>query len=204
MGEHGKVFILDDDKVFLEFYRLLLTAKGYGVFTSDNAYQFLRYAKEVLPDVMFLDVNMSKMNGWEVLFEIVNDERTKEIPIVMLTVSPDEDLAAAKGVAHFMHKPLDLLQMEDILESYIVGGRNHDVLLLEDYEPLFSGWKKAFEKKRQSCFRTHSLTAAQKYLEKNQPKKIAVRYSRERFEDMQKQFPKLSLCRLSGEPKDEV
>ena len=71
--------------------------------------------------------------------------------------------------------------MMDILESYCHGNKNHDVLLIEEYEPLFNDIYERISRKR-SCFATHNLKAAKKYLKKNQPKKICVRCTPERFE----------------------
>lgn len=63
MSKAGKVFMLDDDRIFLELYRNLLSDRGFDVFTTNNAYKFLLYGRELVPDVMFLDINMPRMNG---------------------------------------------------------------------------------------------------------------------------------------------
>lgn len=198
MSELGKVFLLDDDRIFLDLYQNFLEAKGYNVFATDNAYKFLLYGHEINPDVIFLDVNMPQMNGWEVLQRIVNDSVMQDTPVVMLTVNHDEDLGTAKGVAHFVYKPLEIEMMNDILESYCVGNRNHDVLLLEDYEPMFNTAVETVKKHNRSCFLTHSLKAAKKYLQKNQPKKICVRYNPEKFEEARQELPADNLFRIDS------
>lgn len=53
MSKAGKVFMLDDDRIFLELYRNLLSDRGFDVFTTNNAYKFLLYGRELVPDVMF-------------------------------------------------------------------------------------------------------------------------------------------------------
>lgn len=181
MSKAGKVFMLDDDHIFLELYRNLLSDRGFDVFTTNNAYKFLLYGRELVPDVMFLDINMPRMNGWEVLRRIASDDIMQDIPVVMLSAEAEEDLASARGVAHFLYKPVAVEAMMDILESYCHGNKNHDVLLIEEYEPLFNDIYERISRKR-SCFATHNLKAAKKYLKKNQPKKICVRCTPERFE----------------------
>lgn len=182
--------MLDDDRIFLELYQNLLESKGYDVFTTDNAYKFLMYGREIVPDMMFLDVNMPRMNGWEVLRRVVNDSVMQEIPVAMLTVNQDEDLAHAKGVAHVLYKPLAIDTMMDMLGSYCQGGRNHDLLLIDEYEPVFNTFWKAVRQKQCSCFYSHNFKAAKKYLQKNNPKKICVRYSQERYDKVKDQLPK--------------
>ena len=170
MSKAGKVFMLDDDRIFLELYRDLLSDRGFDVFTTNNAYKFLLYGRELVPDVMFLDINMPRMNGWEVLRRIASDDIMQDIPVVMLSAEAEEDLASARGVAHFLYKPVAVEAMMDILESYCHGNKNHDVLLIEEYEPLFNDIYERISRKR-SCFATHNLKAAKKYLKKTNLRK---------------------------------
>lgn len=179
MSGAGKIFMLDDDQIFLELYQHFLESKGYQVFTTDNAYKYLMYGRELQPDVLFLDINMPLLNGWEVLQQISEDKILSEIPAVMLSVNQDEDLASLKGVAHFLYKPLAVEPMLEIVESYVSGGKNHEILLLEDYQPLQPGREPLIRKR---CFSTHTVKAAKKYLQKNKPQKVAVRYNPENFE----------------------
>lgn len=188
MENLGNVFMLDDDKFLLEFYRDLLESRGYKVFATTNAYQFIQYAKEVMPSVAFLDINMPGMTGWEVLTHMSKDEALSNIPVVMLTVEADAGLAIAKGAAHFMNKPVNLENMFEIVHSYCEGQLNHDVLLLEDYEPLFSTIFQAIRKRKLSCFRVHNYKAANAYLGKNHPKVVGVHLSGDSSEQVRKKL----------------
>ncbi len=195
MSEAGKIFMLDDDRIFLELYQHFLESKGYQVFTTDNAYKYLMYGRELRPDVMFLDINMPLLNGWEVLQQISEDDILSEIPAVMLSVNQDEDLAALKGVAHFLYKPLAVEPMLEIVESYVAGGKNHEILLLEDYQPLLPGREPLVRKR---CFSTHTVKAAKKYLQKNTPQKIAVRYNPEKFEQARRDLEREDAVRVDN------
>lgn len=195
MSETGTIFMLDDDRIFLELYQHFLESKGYGVFTTDNAYQYIMYGRELNPDIMFLDINMPMLNGWEVLRQISQDEILSEIPAVMLSVNQDEDLAALKGVAHFLYKPLAVEPLLEIVESYVRGGKNHEILLVEDYQPLLPGRDPLIEKK---CFATHTVKAAKKYLQKNTPQKIAVRFTPEKFEQARRDLDRDDAVRVDS------
>lgn len=195
MSEAGKIFMLDDDRIFLELYQHFLESKGYQVFTTDNAYKYLMYGRELQPDVLFLDINMPLLNGWEVLQQISEDKVLSEIPTVMLSVNQDEDLAALKGVAHFLYKPLAVEPMLEIVESYVTGGKDHEILLLEDYQPLLPG-REPLTRKR--CFSTHTVKAAKKYLQKNKPQKIAVRYNPENFEQARRDLEREDAVRVDS------
>lgn len=198
MNNLGRILMLDDDKIFLDLYRSLLESKGYDVFATSNAYQYLLYAKELNPDVMFLDVNMPELNGWEVLQRLSAEEKLQEVPIVMLTVAQDKDLAISKGATHFLNKPMVVEELMEIVEAYCQGGKNHDILLVEEYEPLFVTLLQTLKKHQYNCFGLHGLGAAVKYLQKNNPKMVCVHGSSEKFEKASKRLKHDKIFRVEN------
>ena len=73
------------------------------------------------PDVLLLDVNMPKMNGFEVLQEVKRDEFLRGIPVVMFTTSElEEDIAKAYeyGASTFFTKPADFDELLRTLEDF--------------------------------------------------------------------------------------
>ena len=86
-----KVLICDDHTLFREGVKSALSQKenikivGEAVDGAD----LLNKLAHTNPDVILLDINMPKMDGWEVLKIIKEDERTKEIPVAMFSVRTD-------------------------------------------------------------------------------------------------------------------
>ena len=79
---------------------------------GQEALDFLRrkgkYADAVKPDLIFLDLNLPKVTGHEVLAEIKKDEKLRRIPVIVLTVSKrDEDMVKAynSGASGYINKP---------------------------------------------------------------------------------------------------
>lgn len=188
MDSLGKIFMLDDDGIILDLYKELFEAKGYEVFATTNAYKLLLYAKEISPDIFILDVNMPGVSGWEVLQKINQDDLLREIPVLMLSVSRDIDLAIAKGAAHFLNKPVELKRLNEIIESYCIGSKHHDLLLLEDFDALNSPFEKSVINRRLNYFGVHDLRAAKRYLQKNLPEMVCVCYSQMDFDEAKKQL----------------
>lgn len=183
MNFFGKIFILDDDAVILQFYKSMLETQGYEVFATANAYQFILYAKEIVPDVIFLDINMPAVSGWEVLNRLGKEDMLNKIPVVMMTVEADVDLALAKGAAHFLHKPADLDEFMDIIHAYCEGGQEPDLLFLEEYQPLFSPVLEALKRKKLKYFRVNNLSAAERYLTKNTPKAVGLNLPDDKYQE---------------------
>lgn len=182
MDKAGKVFMLDDDVIILNLYHDLLEAKGYDVFTTDNAYKFLLYAKEMLPDIFILDLNMPKVTGWEVLDMISKDKKLKQVPVLLFTVNSDKELANMKGVAHFLHKPVAVERLMDVIGAYCEGGKSSDILLINDYNQEGSAVKEAIEEKQLSYFELNDIKFANIYLKKNHPKIVCVRFPKQRYD----------------------
>ena len=89
-----------------------------------EAMAFLRqegqYAEAVRPDLIMLDLNLPKKNGREVLTEIKGDESLKRIPVVVLTISKDEnDVIEAYNLSGncYITKPVDLKQFLKVVRA---------------------------------------------------------------------------------------
>lgn len=174
MDKFGKVFMLDDDKLMLEMYKTLLESRGFEVFTTDNAYKFILYAKEIRPDIFIVDINMPEMSGWEVVLKLKQDEQLRHIPVVILTVRHDAELAATYGVANFLNKPLEAEKLLDVAEAYCLGAKKHDILLLGKFDHQDEIIKTEIKRHDWSWFEVYDLEAAGRYLEKNSPQVVCL------------------------------
>lgn len=109
-----KIVVMDDDLMIRKLLKSVLTKAGYEVFVAANGEEGMGQVKAVRPDMVVSDVLMPKMDGYEVLKAIKDNEETKDIPVVMLS-SLDLETDIAKGLslgaAHYLTKPLqrDLL-----------------------------------------------------------------------------------------------
>jgi CheY-like chemotaxis protein len=86
---------------------------------GEEGLDYLNHCAE-LPGLIFLDLNMPKMNGIEFLGAIKPNKKWAQIPIVVLTTSKDQHdkLAAfSKGISGYMIKPVDYAQFKDMIEA---------------------------------------------------------------------------------------
>ncbi len=79
------VLLIEDDEAAAEMYRLRLASDGYTVIIASNGEQGLRRAVEDRPDLIYLDVRLPKMDGFEVLERLRADAATASIPVVIVT-----------------------------------------------------------------------------------------------------------------------
>lgn len=109
--EMRTILVAEDRDTSRELARTLLEHSGYTVLEAADGEQAVRVAREHLPDLVLLDLQMPRKNGFEVLHELRSDERFKSTPIVALTASAmigDKDKALIEGFTAYLTKPLSL------------------------------------------------------------------------------------------------
>jgi len=130
MLEDKAVLLVDDDITLLEMYVERVKAEGAIVLQAkdgEEALEFIfgtgRYEGrdvESTPKVILLDLKMPKISGIEVLKEIRKDERTRKIPVVVLTSSNEEkDIVDAYelGVNSYIVKPIDFQKFSNSIKD---------------------------------------------------------------------------------------
>ena len=87
-----KVLLIEDEKEVAELYRLKLSLDGYEVITAENGEEGLEKAFSENPELIFLDIKMPKMDGFEALKKLRSSEKTKNVPILILSNFDEQDL----------------------------------------------------------------------------------------------------------------
>ena len=80
-----RILVVDDEPDNIAFVETVLRREGFTVIAAADGLEGLETAKTELPDLVLLDVQMPKMNGFEAFNELRIGEPTKHIPVVMLT-----------------------------------------------------------------------------------------------------------------------
>ena len=102
------VLVADDDPDILELVRFWLERAGYEVVQARNGEEALQIATENPPDVAVLDVMMPKLSGYDVTRQLRRQDRTSEIPVILLTARVQEaDVARGfeSGADDYLKKP---------------------------------------------------------------------------------------------------
>lgn len=111
--EHDTVLIADDDEDTLMLLREALRNNGLGLRTTRRGDRALQLAQMIRPALLLLDLNMPGLDGYEVLKALREDERTADIPVIVMTgtVGPEEDVppeVEQAGVVRFLTKPFSV------------------------------------------------------------------------------------------------
>lgn len=84
------ILVVDDERDILELVRLHLTQAGFRVQTASDGRQALEAARRIPPDLIILDLMLPLMTGTEVARELRTGDKTRSIPILMLTARGEE------------------------------------------------------------------------------------------------------------------
>jgi DNA-binding response OmpR family regulator len=87
-----RVLFVEDDPTVAQMYRLKLELDGYQVIMAKDGEEGLRLAREVDPDIVFLDIRLPKVDGFSVLEGLRAADRTRNVPVVILSNYGEQDL----------------------------------------------------------------------------------------------------------------
>ncbi|ANX03393.1 response regulator [Immundisolibacter cernigliae] len=126
------VLVIDDDPGMLELMGRLLNREGYRVVTASTGEEGLDIVKQLRPQAVVLDVLMPRTDGWSVLSSLKADDQTRAIPVIVLTMLDDSEMAFALGAADFMTKPVDRQQLAASLRRCGLVPQEGTVLVVDD------------------------------------------------------------------------
>jgi DNA-binding response OmpR family regulator len=114
MNTRKKILIVDDERINLEFFEVMLSKLGFIVEEATDGVEALEKVKRFFPDLILLDNIMPKMSGWEVTKILKNDPKYSGIPIVMFSALDDvKDKVAGfeLGIDDYITKPFNFSEV---------------------------------------------------------------------------------------------
>lgn len=122
MPESKKILIVDDEQDIVETLKFILEAQGYTCFCAYNGEDGLNQAKEIMPDLIILDVMMPKINGYKISRLLKYDNKYKDIPIIMVTARSQEQdklIGEETGVNEYISKPFEFDEILEVVKKYL-------------------------------------------------------------------------------------
>jgi diguanylate cyclase (GGDEF)-like protein len=108
------VLVADDDEDIVRFVEVNLRLEGFEVAIAVDGKEALDHARDMIPDLVLLDIMMPEMDGFEVCQNLRSSTRTKHIPIIMLTaksLSADKVVGLTSGADDYIIKPFDPIEL---------------------------------------------------------------------------------------------
>ena len=112
--ENAKILVVDDEPANIFFLEGILSEEKFKVVTANDGFECLEKLKKFTPDIILLDIMMPKLNGLDVLIKIVDNEKLKHIPVIMVSAkveSEDVEVALSMGALEYIKKPIDEVEL---------------------------------------------------------------------------------------------
>jgi putative two-component system response regulator len=111
------ILLVDDSNTNLVLLESLLTRKGYNVTASLSAKDGFDSMKETIPDLIYLDLIMPEVDGFQFIRQMKDTDKWKNIPVVILSAVSDDDVIKKcldLGAVDYMTKPLDISKISNL------------------------------------------------------------------------------------------
>ncbi|MCH8170048.1 MAG: response regulator [Bacteroidetes bacterium] len=143
----SKVLVIDDDSDTRYIVGSFLETKNYDVIFAKDGNQGLEKAIEQQPFAIILDVIMPDKNGWQILKELKDNDKTKDIPIIIFSILEDKQLAFGLGAFDYMVKPISVNKLNLVFKKLEVttNKKIETIAIVDDDEIEFERFKKEFK-----------------------------------------------------------
>jgi signal transduction histidine kinase/CheY-like chemotaxis protein len=129
-----RILVIDDDPDAVYMLQENLGETEFDIIGAKNGQEGLSLARQAQPDVILLDVFMPGMDGWQVISELKDEQETRKIPVIFLTIIDKKALGMRLGAAAYLLKPLDTALVKDTINQ-VLGTNIHQakkVLVVDD------------------------------------------------------------------------
>jgi CheY-like chemotaxis protein len=117
-----KVLVADDRAISRELVRDVLESCGYEVFEAADGVEALEQARLVQPDIIILDLQMPRLDGFGVVAALRTDPAFDNVPVMALTASAmagDRERALASGFTGYVAKPIRVAALRDEVDRML-------------------------------------------------------------------------------------
>ena len=131
----SRVLVIDDDPFVRDLLERFLTREGFYADLADDSRTGIELAVQRRPDVIVVDVTMPVLDGWSVLRHLKSMPETRDIPIIMLTMTDTRELSLALGANDSVPKPIERNRVVETLLRHVRRANTSGtgtVLVVED------------------------------------------------------------------------
>jgi len=116
------IMVVEDDPSNMKLFKDILQISGYKTLEADNNQKGVNLARENIPDLILMDIQLPVMDGLEAAKKLKADPATRNIPVIALTayaMKGDEDNFGKAGFDGYIAKPLDVKEFLKVVEEYL-------------------------------------------------------------------------------------
>jgi two-component system cell cycle response regulator DivK len=116
------ILIVEDNELNMKLFNDLLEAHGYATLKTRDGIEALKIAREHLPDLIIMDIQLPEVSGLDVTKWLKEDERLKHIPVIAVTafaMKGDEEKIREGGCQDYIAKPISVAKFIETVERHL-------------------------------------------------------------------------------------
>lgn len=117
----AKILVVEDNDLNLKLFRDLLSVKEHEVLISQEGHDAFDLAKDNMPDLILMDIQLRGISGIEIVKELKKDPGTSSIPVIAVTafaMKNDEERFISEGCDMYLAKPLSIDDLYNAIDKY--------------------------------------------------------------------------------------
>jgi two-component system OmpR family response regulator len=119
-SEKKRILVTDDEPDIVDIITRMLESSGYDTIEAYSGEECLEKAVRYRPDLIFLDIMMKTMDGWEVASLLKRDPITRDIPVIMVTAVPltlEDVMDRSSLIEDYIMKPVKEATLRDAIDN---------------------------------------------------------------------------------------
>jgi DNA-binding response OmpR family regulator len=118
-GAKRKIIIIDDDPGVRDIFEIIFEKEGYCIELKSDGH-FLMNENYQIPDLFFIDKQLSGGNGLDLCRYLKSQSKTSQIPVIMISASPDiASLSKEARADDYLEKPFELAHLLELADYYL-------------------------------------------------------------------------------------
>ncbi|MCY3413365.1 MAG: response regulator [Candidatus Heimdallarchaeota archaeon] len=117
-----RILVIEDNEENIYLIRFILKKKGHEVIEARDGLSGVEKAKSSQPDIILMDIQLPKMNGYDATKNIRQDPNLKDIPIIAITsfaMPGDKRKCLDAGCSYYIEKPINPEQFIEVVDRYL-------------------------------------------------------------------------------------
>jgi two-component system, OmpR family, alkaline phosphatase synthesis response regulator PhoP len=121
--DHKTILVVEDSDEIRELLGFVLEAEGYQVVALEDGRDVVDTARDQQPALITLDLALPGKDGWAIVRELQDDDKTRDIPILVISAYTRElDAPLRRRVSRVISKPFYITQVVSEVEEILAGG----------------------------------------------------------------------------------
>ncbi|MEE9518234.1 MAG: response regulator [Candidatus Adiutricales bacterium] len=122
-----KILILEDDEANAELISFYLEEEGFDTLISPTGNNFVDKVVTYQPDLITIDILLPDVDGFQVFKTLQQDERTRKIPVIFITVEESKHAQGLEmGASGFLAKPFTEKTFKEAIKTILAGERSDE------------------------------------------------------------------------------